>query len=144
VDRCAELLRPHLGLDIREVLYPPTIDDGRWTMDDGQASSSIVYRPSSEPGEALEQTWLAQPALFVIEYALAQLWMSWGVRPQSMIGHSIGEYVAACLAEVFSLEDALALVAARGRLVQKQPNGAMLAVRLPEHETKPLLGRRIA
>src|SRR6185503_4866206 len=92
----------------------------------------------------LTQTGIAQPALFVIEYALAQLWMSWGVQPQAMIGHGIGEYVAACVANVFSLEDALALVAARGRLVQKQPGGAMLAIRLPEDETKPLLGRRLA
>ena len=63
----------------------------------------------------LEQTELAQPALFVVEYALARLWMAWGVTPAAMIGHSIGEYVAACLAGVFSLEDALALVAVARR-----------------------------
>src|SRR5262249_749498 len=76
---------------------------------------------------------------FVIEYALAKLWMAWGVHPQVMIGHSIGEYVAACLAGVFSLEDALMLVATRGRLVQQLQSGAMLAVALPEKETHPLL-----
>ena len=61
----------------------------------------------------LRQTVLAQPALFAVEYALAKQWMAWGVQPGAMIGHSLGEYVAACLAGVFSLEDALAIVAAR-------------------------------
>ena len=125
VARCCELLKPHLELDLLSILYP---------------SAEKVDQAERQ----LTQTCITQPALFVIEYALAQLWMSWGVRPQAMIGHSIGEYVAACLAKVFSLEDALALVAARGRLVQKQPGGAMLAIHLPEQETKPLLGRRLA
>ncbi|NBD08425.1 non-ribosomal peptide synthetase/type I polyketide synthase [Corallococcus silvisoli] len=119
VRHCAELLGPHLGLDLREVLYPR----------EGQAV-----------GAPLDQTWLSQPALFVVEHALARLWMAWGVRPQAMLGHSIGEYVAACLAEVLSLEDALALVAARGRLMQQLPRGAMLAVPLPEERTRELLG----
>jgi acyl transferase domain-containing protein len=83
-------------------------------------------------------------AVFVVEYALAGLWMQWGVQPQAMIGHSIGEYVAACLAGVFSLEDALALVAARGRLIQQQPPGAMLSVALPENEVRSLLGSALS
>jgi acyl transferase domain-containing protein len=119
VDRCCALLRPQLGLDLRAVLYP-----------NGAAGTAT---------EQLTQTALAQPALFVIEYALAQLWLSWGIQPQAMIGHSIGEYVAACLAGVFSLEDALALVATRGRLMQTLPTGAMLAVPLAEAELIPLL-----
>ncbi len=114
VDRCAEILRPHLGLDLREVLYPSA---------DRESAA-----------QRLERTELTQPALFVVEYALARLWMSWGVRPAAMLGHSVGEYVAACLAGVFSLEDALALVAARGRLIQGLPGGAMLAVPQPEAE----------
>ncbi|NTW03133.1 MAG: SDR family NAD(P)-dependent oxidoreductase, partial [Oscillochloris sp.] len=112
VDYCAELLRPHLGLDLRELIFDSV-------------------RP-----ETLNETRYTQPALFVIEYATAQLLISWGLQPQAMIGHSIGEYVAACLAGVFSLEDALALVAARGRLMQQMPAGTMLSVQLDEAELR--------
>ncbi|HEY0602390.1 MAG TPA: type I polyketide synthase, partial [Herpetosiphonaceae bacterium] len=121
VDRCAELLRPQLGVDLRNVLYPGA----------QQAESA---------GQQLSQTWLAQPALFVVEYALAQLWISYGVRPGAMLGHSIGEYVAATLAGVLSLADALKLVAARGRLMQQLPGGSMLGVALAESALRPLLG----
>jgi amino acid adenylation domain-containing protein len=111
VDRCVEILQPLMGCDLRAVLYPS----------DGPAAA----------GERLRSTAIAQPAIFVTEYALAQLWMSWGIRPAAMIGHSIGELTAAVLAGVFSLTDALALVALRGRLIQELPTGAMLAVRQP-------------
>ena len=121
IDICSEILRPHLGFDLRHLLYP----------DEKQTDEATLR---------LKQTASTQPALFVIEYALARLWMAWGVRPFAMIGHSIGEYVAACLAGVFSLEDALALVAARGQLMQQLPGGAMLAVPLPEGELQPHLG----
>jgi acyl transferase domain-containing protein/acyl carrier protein len=120
VDLCAELLGPQIGLDLRDVLYPSSANQG--------AASDL-----------LNQTFITQPALFTIEYALARLWMRWGVAPTAMIGHSIGEYVAACLAGVFSLEDALALVAERGRLMQSLPAGSMLAVMLPAPEVQRYL-----
>jgi amino acid adenylation domain-containing protein len=113
IDRCAGLLAP--ALDLRRLLY------------------------GGGDARALMATVAAQPAIFAVEYALAQVWLSWGVRPRAMIGHSIGEFVAACLAGVFSLEDALALVAERGRMMQALPGGAMLAVRLPEAELAALL-----
>ncbi|HEX5883704.1 MAG TPA: type I polyketide synthase, partial [Pyrinomonadaceae bacterium] len=125
IDLCAEQLAAHLNLDLREVLYP---------NQDGE----------TEANRLLDQTFITQPALFCIEYALAQLWMSWGVIPAAMIGHSIGEYAAACLANVFSLEDALALVATRGQLMQELPSGSMLAVMLSETETRSLLRNGLA
>ncbi len=125
VDRCSEILQPHLGLDLRTILYPEAAR-------------------RDEAARQLGQTAFTQPALFVIEYALAQLWMSRGIRPTAMLGHSLGEYVAACLAGVFTLEDALALVAVRARLVQQQPAGAMLAVRLSEDEVEKLIAPPLA
>lgn len=125
VDICSDLLSPHLGLDLREVLY----------VGAGEAEGAAIR---------LKQTSLAQPALFVVEYALARLLMQWGVRPLAMIGHSLGEYVAACLAGVFSLEDALALVSARGRLMQQMPVGSMLAIPLAEPEVRTFLNGRLS
>jgi len=125
VDRCAEVLQPHLGLDLREILYPSGED-------------------VEESAEKLKQTYITQPALFTIEYALAKLWMSWGVKLSALVGHSIGEYVAACLAGVLSLEDALSVVSMRGRLIQELPGGSMLAVPLSEKEIQPLLGENLS
>ncbi|MGH7782815.1 MAG: acyltransferase domain-containing protein, partial [Candidatus Binatia bacterium] len=87
---------------------------------------------------------MTQPALFVVEYALARLIMDWGLKPQAMIGHSIGEFVAACLADVFSLEDALALVGKRAQLMNQLPAGSMLAVPLAAEEVSRLLGSEIS
>jgi acyl transferase domain-containing protein len=120
IDCCAEILKPHLKLDLREILYP--------SIEETQQAEHL-----------LQQTWITQPALFTIEYAMAKTWIAWGIHPKAMAGHSIGEYTAACLAGVFSLEDGLALVAARGRLVQSLPSGSMLSVPLPESELRPYL-----
>ena len=120
VDRCAEILVPHLELDLRDLLFPPDPTD-----------------PLA--AQALQETAITQPALFTISWACARLWRRWGVQPAAMLGHSIGEYAAACLAGVFTLEDALAVVAARGVLMQQMPAGAMLAVPLPEDEVLALL-----
>jgi phthiocerol/phenolphthiocerol synthesis type-I polyketide synthase E len=121
MDRCAELLRPHLGRDLRRVLWP---------LSEGERNAAE---------RELTRTALAQPALFAVEYSLARLWVSWGVRPQALLGHSVGEWVAACLAGVLRLEDALRLVAVRGRLMDDLPAGAMLGVPLAEEELAPLL-----
>jgi acyl transferase domain-containing protein len=109
VDECAAILAPELGLDIRALMFG-TDDD------------------------TLGQTRYTQPALFTLDYALAALWRHRGVEPSAMIGHSIGEYVAATVAGVFALPDALRLVATRGRLMQSLPTGSMLAVQLDESE----------
>src|SRR5207237_1307670 len=90
------------------------------------------------PAARLQETWLAQPAVFAVEFALARLLASWGIRPQAMIGYSLGEYVAACLAGVLSVEDALVVVAARARLINDLAAGAMLAVSLAEAEVLAL------
>ena len=125
VDGCCELLEPYLGFDLRPVMFP--------AANDWQGAT-----------ELLTQTGTTQPALFTIEYSLAQLWQSWGIAPSAMLGHSIGEYVAACLSGVLSLSDALILVARRGALMQGMPAGAMLAVPLSEAELSPVLDNTLS
>lgn len=119
LDRCDTILTPLLGESLLNILYPAE------TTEAAQAR--------------LNQTLYAQPAIFAFEYALAQLWLSWGIRPAAMVGHSIGEYVAACLSGVFSLEDALQLVSARCHLMQDLPGGSMLAVRKDEQTIAHLI-----
>lgn len=109
VDTCANLLATYLDVDIRSVMYPETAD--------------LAAK------ELLKNTRYTQPALFVTNYALAMLWQSWGISPTILCGHSLGEFVAAHLAGVFSLPDALLLIAKRGQLVGACPRGSMLSVR---------------
>jgi acyl transferase domain-containing protein/thioesterase domain-containing protein len=118
LDRCVAHLQPRLGLDLRRLLYPDEKD-------------------AEQASEQLKHTRFTQPAVFTVDYALAQLWISWGITPAAMVGHSLGEYVAATLSGVFHLEDALTLVAERARLMQELPPGGMLAVHLSEEELQP-------
>jgi acyl transferase domain-containing protein/acyl carrier protein len=120
VDECAQVLAQRLGIDLREILFP-----------------SPTQTAAAE--RKITETFITQPALFIIEYALARLWIQWGIRPRAVIGHSLGEYVAACLAGVMTWEDALSLVAERARLMQQLPTGGMLAVRLPITEIEQVL-----
>jgi acyl transferase domain-containing protein/thioesterase domain-containing protein/acyl carrier protein len=120
IDQCFELLAPELGQGLRKCMFPR----------DEEISSAR---------EQLENPLNSVLSVFITEYALAQLWMSWGVKPAAMIGHSLGEYTAACLSGVMSLEDALAIVALRGQIFEQMPEGAMLIVPLSEGETRALL-----
>lgn len=125
IDHCAELLRPHMDVDLRTMLYPD-MDQ----LDDTQLD---------EIRTRINQTAIAQPAIFATSYALAKLWMARGIEPVSMIGHSVGEFVAATLAGIFSLKDALELVALRGKMMQDLPPGSMMAARLSEELLQPYL-----
>src|SRR5579884_2650881 len=167
IDRCAAILEPLLGLDLRELIYtkPEQNHTHLNGNSNGHSTSQGTYdlqvllrrhgnnghskspahssHIESSPANRLKQTRYAQPLMFVIEYALAQLLMQWGVRPQAMIGYSLGEYVAACLSGVLSLEDALSLVARRAQLIDELPGGAMLAVALAEPDISPYLDEQV-
>ncbi|WP_293067350.1 SDR family NAD(P)-dependent oxidoreductase [Okeania sp. SIO2B3] len=119
LEECDKILQPYLEVPLLEEIYPKE-----------EQNSSV-----------LDQTAYTQPALFAIEYALAKLWYSWGIKPSVVMGHSVGEYVAACIAGVFSLEDGLKLIAMRGKLMQKLPSGGeMVAVMASESVVKEAIG----
>lgn len=119
MDRCFDIMRRETDVDFMQILYPEFLTDG--------AKSRI------------NETQFAQPLLFMIEYSLAAVLMSWGIIPSAMIGHSLGEYVAACISGVLTLEEALRLVIQRGKLMQSMPHGSMLSIQLPESEVRDLL-----
>lgn len=125
VDECCERIQPVLGVDLRRIMWPPD--------DDRQAAE-----------QRITNTDITQPAVFIIDYAVARLWMELGVRPHAVMGHSLGEIVAACIAGVLELDDALRLVVERGRLMSELPQGKMLAVGLSEEQVQPLLGPDLA
>jgi amino acid adenylation domain-containing protein len=123
-DTCADLLLPIMKEDIRDIIFP------------------AHDHPGAE--QKIHNTYYTQPALFIIEYAIAQVWINRGIKPSVMIGHSIGEFVAAHLAGVYSLQDALLLVFTRGRLMSSLPTGSMLSVRYEEEKIKSLLPAEIS
>ncbi len=149
VDRCSELLKPYLKKDLRTVLYAD--HQNARNSKPGQAQLDLRgmlgrngAHTTDTLTEALKQTAIAQPAVFVIEYALAQLFMHWGIRPQALMGYSLGEYVAACVAGVLSLPDALKLVARRAQMIQETEPGAMIAVALSEESVQPYLDEQVS
>ncbi|HMU14311.1 MAG TPA: amino acid adenylation domain-containing protein [Flavobacteriales bacterium] len=114
-DRCCELFSKEFGTDLKAIIFPKAGEE-------------------EKAAEQLKQTIYTQASLFTMHYSLAKLWMHWGITPDAMMGHSIGEFAAACLAGVFSLEDAVKLVANRGRMMQELPGGSMLSVRAAEED----------
>jgi acyl transferase domain-containing protein/thioesterase domain-containing protein/acyl carrier protein len=125
VDACLAVVQPRLNVDLRRLMFPPP--------DEAARADKQLEAPS-----------LALPALFAVEYALAMLLQSWGLLPAALIGHSAGEYAAACISGVFSMPDAISLVALRGMLFEKLPRGAMLSIALPEEQVRPLLGSELS
>lgn len=125
LNRCSRILEEKHGINLCDLIYPDE-------------------HMQSDSESKISQTQFTQPALFAIEYSLAKLFMSWGIRPNALIGHSIGEYVAACLSGVFTLEEAIDLVAVRGRLMQGLPEGDMLAIPLSIDKVEALIGENIS
>lgn len=139
MDRCFNILKPlmapMLGVPIKEILYPSSVSPVEIEQ---PATDNLYLQP------AINQTEVTQPILFAFEYALAKLLIHWGIKPDAMIGHSIGEYTAAYFAGVFSLEDGLKLAALRGKLMQQMPTGSMLSVPVPEEDLIPFWNENIS
>ena len=125
LDACLSVVQPRLKVDLRRLMFPKPDEVAR-------------------ADKQLEAPSLALPALFAVEYALAMLLQSWGLVPAAMIGHSAGEYAAACISGVFTMPDAISLVALRGMLFEKLPRGAMLSIALPEEQVRSLLGSELS
>jgi len=146
IEECCRILRPYLGAGLRDLLWPR--EEKKQSSTQGINLRAMLGRedagPPSPAAEKLNQTAIIQPVTFAVEYALANLLMFWGIRPRAMIGHSLGEYVAACLSGVLSLPDALRLVAERARLIQASEKGRMMALPLSAEEIQPFLSHDIS
>jgi acyl transferase domain-containing protein len=141
IEQCCPTLHPYLGVRLCDLLYPPDEPSAPRTKN-GVNLRAMLGRDEQEASptaKKLKATAVAQPVVFAVEYALARLLMSWGLQPQAMAGYSLGEYVAACLAGVLSLEDALKLVAERAQMIQSLPPGNMLTVSLSKEAIQPFL-----
>lgn len=125
LDRCADILEPIMNVDIRELMYP---EPGR----------------EEEATNQLQNTVFTQPTIFSIEYSMAMVWMDLGIKPVAVLGHSMGEFTAACIAGVFDLETGLKLIALRGSIMQELEPGSMLTVMLPPSEVEPYLNERLS
>ncbi|MDF1753752.1 MAG: amino acid adenylation domain-containing protein [Verrucomicrobiales bacterium] len=123
-DECVELVKKEIDIDLSKLVFPDSKNSG-------------------DAADKLKKTSLAQPAIFCVEYALALQWKHWGITPACLIGHSIGEFAAACFAGVFSLPDALKLICLRGKLMADLPGGAMISVRASQEEIAPFLNEDI-
>ncbi|HET9621306.1 MAG TPA: SDR family NAD(P)-dependent oxidoreductase [Kofleriaceae bacterium] len=144
LDRGAQLLTAELGRDVRELLYPAPDPAGGAPASDGHGLFARMLGRAAPAESPLTASRIAQPLMFIVEYALAQLWIDWGVKPTVMLGYSLGEYAAACVAGVIGFEDAVRVVAARARLIDALPAGRMLAVAAPAAELAPLVRAPVA
>src|SRR6185312_7004628 len=124
MDECAVILQEYMQDNILDVIYPNEIN--------------------KEAEEKIRNTLYSQPALFAFGYALGKLWMSWGIYPAAFVGHSIGEFVSAYFSGIYSLKDALRLVATRGRMMGDLPGGSMLSVRLSVADIQQFLSDEVA
>jgi len=140
MNHCFSILKSFTGTDFKEILYPGDLVS-KASREEQPAARDSQLAVSSEK---INQPEFTLPVVFSFEYALAKLLITWGIRPTAMIGYSFGEYTAACLAKVFSLEDALNMIVTRGQLIQQTPAGKMTSVTLPENELKPLLSEDLS
>jgi acyl transferase domain-containing protein/acyl carrier protein len=146
MDQCFEILNTLVDVDLKEILYPYSDCRGGspcppqdYVGSPGQGD----HRGSPLQSDRINQTEITQPVVFAFEYALAKLLIRWGIKPWAMIGYSLGEYIAACISGVLSLENALELIVLRGHFMKQTPPGAMTSVCLPEKELRPLLNSNI-